>query len=81
MSNVQFSGVFLTVEDHGCVYTVSTEGELFYAPIYSNNSMNFDEFDIVDFDDEVDDEDLEEIQSALIDMMQRTGLYFRTQTV
>ena len=43
--NVEFSGVFLTVEKHGCVYTVCTEGELFYAPIYQDGTVNLEEFD------------------------------------
>ena len=75
---VDFSGVFLTVEKYGCVYTVCTEGELFYAPIYQNGTVNMEEFDFVDFDvAEADYDELEEIQSALIDMMQRAGLYFK----
>ena len=47
--NVDFSGVFLTVQNHGCVYTVCTEGELFYAPMYQDGSVNLEEFDFVDF--------------------------------
>ena len=75
---VDFSGVFLTVKNHGGMYTVCTEGELFYAPMYRDGSVNLEEFDIVDFwDSEVDVEELEEIQSALIDMMTRAGLYFK----
>jgi len=78
--NVNFSGVFLTVKGHGGIYTVCTEGELFYAPIYRDGSVNLEEFDIVDFwDSEVDAEELESIQAALIDMMQRAGLYFRQE--
>ena len=45
----RFSGVFVTVKDHACVYTVCTEGELFYAPMYANGSMSMEEFDFVDF--------------------------------
>ena len=75
-----FTGVFLTVENHGCVYTICTEGELFYAPILANGSVNFNEFDIVDFyearDCDMEDE-LNEIQSALVDMTKRVGLYFQ----
>ena len=75
---IDFSGVMLTVENHGCVYTVCTEGELFCAPILSNGTVNIEEFDIVDFwDSGADVEELEEIQSALIDMMKRVGLYFQ----
>ena len=73
-----FTGVFLTVENHGCVYTICTEGELFYSPIMSDGSVNFNEFDWVDFDvAEADYDELESIQGALIDMMKRTGLYFQ----
>jgi len=75
--NLNFSGVMLTVENHGCVYTVCTEGELFAAPIYQDGTVNMEEFDIVDFwESDVDAEELESIQGALIDMMQRAGLYF-----
>lgn len=77
---VDFSGVFLTVEKHGCIYTVCTEGELFYAPIYSDRTVNLEEFDMVDFYDARDndmEEELNEIQDALIDMMKRAGLYFQ----
>jgi len=75
---VDFSGVFLTVQNHGCVYTVCTEGELFYAPMYQDGSVNLEEFDFVDFwESDADVEELEQIQSALIDMMTRAGLYFK----
>lgn len=80
MSEVSFSGVYLTVEKHGCVYTVDTEGELFYAPIYQDGSVNLEEFDFVDWYDAVDYEvenELNEIQSALVNMMRQVGLYFQ----
>lgn len=74
-----FTGAFLTVEDHGCVYTVCTEGELFYAPIYKDGTVNLEEFDYVDFYmTDIDSEELEKIQTTLIDMMQSFGLYFKT---
>jgi len=81
MSDLTFSGVFLTVEEHDCMYTVCSEGELFRVP-FDQLVLNFDEFEIVDFwDDDVDAEQLEEIQSKLIDMMQIAGLYFKSQPV
>jgi len=82
--NTQFTGVFLTVENHGCVYTICTEGELFYAPILANGSVNFNEFDVFYFDEDMTDEEreeMEEIQGALIDMMKRAGLYFQVSVV
>jgi hypothetical protein len=81
MSDLTFSGVFLTVEEHDCMYTVCSEGELFRVP-FDQLVLNFDEFEIVDFwDDDVDAEQLEEIQSKLIDMMQLAGLYFKSQPI
>jgi hypothetical protein len=73
-----FSGVFLTVEEHGCVYTVDTEGELFFAPLYQDNSVSLEEFDFVDFEvSDTDDKELEEIQECLCKMTQTAGLYFK----
>ncbi len=81
MTDLTFSGVFLTVEEHNCMYTVCSEGELFRVP-FNQLVLNFDEFEIVDFwDDDVDAEQLEEIQSKLIDMMQLVGLYFKSQPI
>ena len=81
MTDLTFSGVFLTVEEHNCMYTVCSEGELFRVP-FNQLVLNFDEFEIVDFwDDDVDAEQLEEIQSKLIDMMQIAGLYFKSQPI
>jgi hypothetical protein len=44
--------VFLTFPDHGCVYTLSQEdgNELFFAPIYSDGSVNLHELCPVDLD-------------------------------
>jgi len=75
----EISGVIVSSEEFGCAYTVCTEGELFYAPIHENGDVSVMEFDFVDFDtmDEETAEKVERIHSALIDMMQRAGLYFR----
>jgi len=63
------------------MYTVCSEGELFRVP-FNQLVLNFDEFEIVDFwDDDVEAEQLEVIQSRLIDMMQLAGLYFKSQPI
>ena len=81
MTDLTYSGVFLTVEEHNCMYTVCSEGELFRVP-FNQLVLNFDEFEIVDFwDDDADAEQLEEIQSKLIDMMQMAGLYFKSEPI
>jgi hypothetical protein len=76
--SLNLSGVFVTCEEYGCIYTVCTEGELFYAPIHNDGKIDFDEFNMVDFwECDVDVEELEKIQSILIDMMKCAGLYFQ----
>lgn len=44
--------IFITVPDHGCVYTLSQEDgdELYYAPIYTDGNVNLEEFAPVEFD-------------------------------
>jgi hypothetical protein len=44
--------MFLTVADHGCVYTLSQQDgdELYYAPIMQDGSVNLEEFAPVDLD-------------------------------
>ena len=75
--NTDFSGVYLTVEQHGCLYTVCTEGELFWAPMYQDGSVNLEEFDFVDFNEtDADEEELEEIKNTLCKMMQVAGLFY-----
>ena len=68
--NVDFFNVYLAAEEHG---------ELFYAPMYRDGTVNLEEFDFVDMDtmDEENAKKCEEIQSTLIDMMQCAGLYFK----
>lgn len=55
--------ILLSKQDHGCIYTIDPEtNELYYAPIYQNNTVNLSEFAPV-----VDDEyDVLTIQQELI---------------
>jgi hypothetical protein len=50
--------IILQKQDHGCVYTLDDESqELYYAPIYKDNTVNLSEFapvDLVNVDDEYD---------------------------
>lgn len=69
----------LTAENYGCVYSVCSEGELYYSPILSDGKVSLEDWDFVDFDgcDELQLEDLEQIQDNLIEMMKVAGLYFQ----
>jgi hypothetical protein len=65
--------IFLTVADHGCVYTLSQEDgdELYYAPIYENGSVNLEEFAPVDLDSvDMDQMELFDIRNRLAKLME-----------
>jgi hypothetical protein len=58
--------LILHKEDHGCVYTLGEEYELFHAPIYSDNTINLNEFSPVDLDSCDDEYEVLDIQNELI---------------
>jgi len=64
--------ILLYKEDQGVVFTLDEFNELLYAPIYTDGSINLNEFDVVK---DVDGNDeLEEIQDDLIYMTDSQGL-------
>ena len=58
--------LILHKEDHGCVYTLGEENELFHAPIYTDNTVNLNEFIPVDLDSCDDEYEVLDIQNELI---------------
>lgn len=58
--------LILHKEDHGCAYTLGEDYELFYAPIYTDNTINLNEFHPVDLADYDNVNEIEDIQSQLI---------------
>lgn len=63
--------IILQKENHGCVYTIDPDTqELFYAPIYRNNTVNLSEFAPVDLQDVDDEYEVLDIQNELISLNQ-----------
>jgi len=61
--------IILRKQDHGCVYTLDPESnELYYAPIYSDNTVNLSEFAPVDLVDVESVYDVLVIQKELISL-------------
>jgi hypothetical protein len=58
--------LILHKEDHGAVYTLGEENELFHAPIYTDNTINLNEFAPVDVDSCDDEYEVLDIQNELI---------------
>jgi hypothetical protein len=80
MSNSILTGIFATHDDHGCAYTVDTEGTLYYTPLRVDGSINTEDVSEVDFYDAIDNDMLpivESIHDQLIEMMRIAGLYFQ----
>jgi hypothetical protein len=61
--------ILLSKQDHGCIYTIDPDTqELFYAPVYQNNTVNLNEFAPVDLADVDDEYDVLTIQKELIQL-------------
>ena len=60
--------ILLYKEDQGIVYTLNEFNELLYAPIYTDNTINLNEFDVVDIDQCEDEYEMLDIQNELISM-------------
>jgi hypothetical protein len=61
--------ILLQKQDYGCIFTLDPDSkELYYAPIYQNNTVNLNEFAPVDLDDVDDEYDVLSIQQELIQL-------------
>ena len=71
--------IMLTAENYGCVYSVCSEGELYYSPIMSDGTVSLEDWEPVDLDtmNESESKDIGEIQDKLIELMKVAGLYFQ----
>lgn len=59
--------ILIRKENHGCIYTIDPESnELYYAPVYQDNTVNLSEFAPVDLDDYDDVTEIQNIQQELI---------------
>ena len=61
--------ILLQKQDHGCVYTLDIDSkELYYAPIYNDNTVNLSEFTPVELDAADNTVEILNIQKELISL-------------
>ncbi len=61
--------ILLHKQDHSCIYTIDEDSnELYYAPIYKDNTVNLSEFAPVDLASVDDEYDVLTIQKELINL-------------
>lgn len=61
--------ILLQKQDYGCIFTLDPDTqELYYAPIYTNNTVNLNELAPVDLADVDDEYDVLSIQQELIQL-------------
>lgn len=59
--------LILHKEDHGCAYTLDEDNDLMYTPIYTDNTINLNEFAYVDMNEiDMDSMEVFDIQNELI---------------
>lgn len=76
--------ILYSPEDHGCAYTIDTEGTLYYIPIHSNGILNFGELCEVDYEELRDggyEDEVQEVHQKLIQMMKSVGEYYQQVAV
>ena len=71
--------ILYTSENQGAVYTIDSEGTLYFMPKYSDGTINFEEITEVTDVDELDEEDVMLIHNKLITMMKSIGEYYTTE--
>ena len=69
--------ILFAPEDHAAVYTIDSEGTLYYVPKHSNNTLNLEEIAEVEYVDDEDQQSLKEVHSQLITMMKALGYYYQ----
>ena len=69
--------IILSSEEKGCVYSIDSEGTLFYTPMYINGTINLGDWVEVESVDELDDESVNEVHDKLIAMSKAIGEYFQ----
>ena len=61
--------ILLQKQDYGCIFTLDPDSkELYYAPIYQDNTVNLNELAPVDLADVDDEYDVLSIQQELIQL-------------
>jgi hypothetical protein len=60
--------ILLYKEDQGVVYTLDEFNELLYTPVNTDNTINLNEFDVVDIDRCEDEYEILDIQNELISL-------------
>ena len=74
--------IVLTCDDHGCAYSIDSEGTLYYTPQYNDGSINVEDWDEVDHMSLLGEEDdiqalVEEIHEQLIVISKSIGEYYK----
>ena len=76
--------LFWTSPEHGCVYSIDSEGTLYYSPQYQDGSVNLedDQWCEVDFmslmgEEQETQDEINEIQEKLIAASKAMGEYYQ----
>ena len=74
--------IILTSEEHGCAYSIDSEGTLFYTPMFTDNKVDLEDWNDVEMDEiEAMGEDIVreilDIQDQLITMSKALGTYYQ----
>jgi len=74
--------IVLTCDEHGCAYSIDSEGTLYYTPQYNDGSINVEDWCEVDHMALLGEEDdvqalIEEVHEQLIAISKSIGEYYK----
>ncbi len=74
--------IVLTCDEHGCAYSIDSEGTLYYTPQYNDGSINVEDWSEVDHMALLGEEDdvqalIEEVHEQLIVISKSIGEYYK----
>ena len=74
--------IVLTCDEHGCAYSIDSEGTLYYTPQYNDGSINVEDWSEVDHMALLGEEDdvqalIEEVHEQLIAISKSIGEYYK----
>ena len=71
--------IILTSEQHGCAYSIDSEGTLFYTSMMEGGEIETEDWCDIDFDTMENEyvQEVKDIQDKLIAMMKSIGEYYQ----
>ena len=75
--------IILTSEEHGCAYSIDSEGTLFYTPMFTDNKVDIEDWNEVDYmamlgEEQSIQDEINNVHEQLITLNKALGWYYQS---